>query len=143
MAVRTLDRGSMNSLLEVQIKSYSLYSYCYDIVMNPNIIDDSMFRLFGAPIMEKAGLLCEALDDANSLFLYDKDSAEERHKKQINALVYTRNLLSRIFILNTRKKLKERKLIFITQKIEEIQKLIRGMIKSDDERIKEFKDTNV
>ena len=140
MTVRTIDRPSLEDKFNIPNLAYDLFVLSERHITNPKIVEDCMMKIYGEPILRIVGEICEIIDNANFINLFDEEQRIERKRQQHLAILKTRNLLTRIFILNTRKNISNNKLSFWISSIEELQTKLRSWIKSDENRIKKGSD---
>ena len=140
MTVRTIDRSSLEDKFNIPNLAYDLFVLSERHITNPKIVEDCMMKIYGEPILRIAGEICETIDNANFINLFDEEQRIERKRQQHLAILKTRNLLTRIFIWNTRKNISNNKLSFWISSIEELQTKLRSWIKSDENRIKKGSD---
>ena len=140
MTVRTIDRSSLEDKFNIPNLAYDLFVLSERHITNPKIVEDCMMKIYGEPILRIVGEICEIIDNANFINLFDEEQRIERKRQQHLAILKTRNLLTRIFILNTRKNISNNKLSFWISSIEELQTKLRSWIKSDENRIKKGSD---
>ena len=140
MTVRTIDRSSLEDKFNIPNLAYDLFVLSERHITNPKIVEDCMMKIYGEPILRIVGEICEIIDNANFINLFDEEQRIERKRQQHLAILKTRNLLTRIFILNTRKNISNNKLSFWISSIEELQTKLRSWIKSDENRIKKDSD---
>lgn len=113
MTVRTIDRSSLEDKFNIPNLAYDLFVLSERHITNPKIVEDCMMKIYGEPILRIAGEICETIDNANFINLFDEEQRIERKRQQHLAILKTRNLLTRIFILNTRKNISNNKLSFL------------------------------
>ena len=133
MSVPQIDREPLKDLLQVQSKAYDFAAFMVKLLSNQHFLPKKHRWAFNRRMVDKSFDVAKEIDLANEIWLCPENLSSRRsHQDAASGLL--KNLLTDIHILNSLKRLPQRKLMKTVGAIKELLGLIDSWRRSDETR---------